>query len=72
MMMDDNDGQMIFGDLVGLKLPDIRLTGEENPEKTSPRKLVPIGDRTRARWQKKGWRMNCDVGEATEGLENEL
>ena len=45
MMMDDYDGQMIFGDLVGLKLPDIRLTGEE---KTSPRKLVPTGDRTRA------------------------
>ena len=22
--------------------------------------------------QKKGWSMNCDVGEATEGLENEL
>ena len=22
--------------------------------------------------RKKGWRMNCDVGEATEGLENEL
>ena len=22
--------------------------------------------------QKKGWRMNCDIGEATEGLENEL
>ena len=22
--------------------------------------------------QKKGWRMNCDVDEATEGLENEL
>ena len=21
---------------------------------------------------KKGWRMNCDVGKATEGLENEL
>ena len=32
MMMDD-DGQMIFGDLVGLKLPDIRLTGEEKPRK---------------------------------------
>ena len=48
MMMDDYDGQMIFGDLVGLKLPDIRLTGEENPEKTSVRKLVPTGDRTRA------------------------
>ena len=28
--MSDNDGQMIFGDL---KLPDICLTGEENPEK---------------------------------------
>ena len=22
--------------------------------------------------QKKGWRMNCDLGEATKGLENEL
>ena len=22
--------------------------------------------------RKKGWRMNCDIGEATEGLENEL
>ena len=49
MMMDDYDGQMIFGDIVGLKLPDIRLTGEENPERTSPRELVPPGDRTRAR-----------------------
>ena len=47
--MDDYDGQMMFGDLVGLKLPDIRLTGEETPEKTSPRKLVPTGNRTRAR-----------------------
>ena len=33
MMMDDYDGQMIFGDLVGLKLPDIRLTGKEKPRK---------------------------------------
>ena len=33
MMMDDYDGQMIFGDLVGLKLSDIRLTGEEKPRK---------------------------------------
>ena len=40
---DDYDGQMI---LWGLKVPDICLTGEE---KTSPRKLVPTGDRTRAR-----------------------
>ena len=22
--------------------------------------------------QQKGWRMNCDVGKTTEGLENEL
>ena len=43
MIDDDNDGQMIFRDLGGLKLPDICLTGEENPEKTSPRKLVPTG-----------------------------
>ena len=51
MSMDDNDGQMMFGDLVGLKLPDICLTGEEKPrKKTSPRKPVPTGDRTRARW----------------------
>ena len=33
MMMDDYDGQMIFGDLVDLKLPDICLTGEEKPRK---------------------------------------
>ena len=46
---DDNDGQMIFGDPGDLKFPDICLTGEKNPEKTSPRKLVPTGDRTRAR-----------------------
>ena len=45
---DDNDDQMIFGNLVGLKLSDICLTGEENPEKTSPRRLAPTGDRTRA------------------------
>ena len=32
-MMDDYEGQMIFGDLGGLKLPDIRLTGEEKPRK---------------------------------------
>ena len=49
MMSDDNDGQMIFGDLGGLKLADICLTGEEKPRKNSPRKLVPTGDRTRAR-----------------------
>ena len=31
--MDDYDGQMMFGDLLGLKLPDIRLTDEEKPRK---------------------------------------
>ena len=30
---DDYDGQMIFGDLEGLKFPDICLTGEEKPRK---------------------------------------
>ena len=33
MMMDDYDGKIIFGDLVGLKRSDIRLTGEEKPRK---------------------------------------
>ena len=49
MSDDDNDGQMIFGDLGGLKLPDMCLTGEEKPQKTAAKKLVPTGDRTRAR-----------------------
>ena len=46
MIMDDNDGQMIFGDLVGLKLPEIRLTGEEKPRKNL---TCPDRGRTRAR-----------------------
>ena len=46
---DDNDGQMIFGDHEGLNLPDICLTDEDKPRKTSPRKLLPTGDRTRVR-----------------------
>ena len=33
IMDDDNDGQTIFGDLGSLKIPDICLTGEENPRK---------------------------------------
>ena len=49
MMMGDNEGQMIFGDSGSLKLPDICLTGEEKPQKTSSRNLVPTGDRTWAR-----------------------
>ena len=41
MMIDDNDGQMIFGDLVGLKVPDIRLTGEEKPRKNPTQETCP-------------------------------
>ena len=39
-----------YSGTLGPKACDIYLTGEENPEKTSPRKIVPTGDRTRARW----------------------
>ena len=38
MIMDDNDGQMIFGDL---KLPDICLTGEEKPRKNLTQETCP-------------------------------
>ena len=41
MMRDDNDGQMIFGDLGGLKLPDICLTGEEKPRKNLAQETFP-------------------------------
>ena len=41
MMMDDYDGQMIFGDLVSLKFPDIPVTGEEKPRKNLTQKTCP-------------------------------
>ena len=41
MSMDDNDGQMIFGDLGGLKFPDIDLTGEEKPRKNLTQETYP-------------------------------
>ena len=41
IMMDDYDGQMIVGDLVGRKLPDIRLTGEEKPRKNLTQETCP-------------------------------
>ena len=41
MIMDDYDGQMMFGDLVGLRLPDIRLTDEEKPRKNLTRETCP-------------------------------
>ena len=39
--MDDDDGQMIFGVLMGLKLPDIRLTGEEKHRKNLTQETCP-------------------------------
>ena len=41
MSMDDNDGQMIFGDRGGLKLSDICLTGEEKPRKNLTQETCP-------------------------------
>ena len=41
MIMDDYDGQMILGDLVGLKLPNIRRTGEEKPQKSLTQDACP-------------------------------
>ena len=47
---DDYDGQMIFGDLGGPKVPwHLSYRWGKTPNKTSPRKPVPTGDRTRAR-----------------------
>ena len=41
MMIDDDDGQMIVGELGGLKLPDICLTGEEKPRKNLTQETCP-------------------------------
>ena len=38
---DDDDAQMIFGDLGGLKFPDICLTGEEKPRKNLTQETCP-------------------------------
>ena len=38
---DDYDGQMVFGDLGGLKFPDICLTGEEKPRKNLTQETCP-------------------------------
>ena len=46
---EDYGAKMILGDLAGLKLADICITGEKKLRKTSPRKLLPTGDRTWAR-----------------------
>ena len=41
MMMDDYDGQMIFGEPWGLKLHDICLTGDEKPRKNLTQETCP-------------------------------
>ena len=41
MMSDDNDGQMRFWDLGGLKLPDICLTGDEKLRKNLTQETCP-------------------------------
>ena len=41
MIGDDNDGQMIFGDLGGQKIPDICLTGDEKPRKNLTQETCP-------------------------------
>ena len=41
MRMDDYNGQMIFGDPVGLKLPDICLTSEKKPRKKLTQETCP-------------------------------
>ena len=38
---DDDDGQMIFGDLGGLKFPDICLTGEEKSRRNLTQVTCP-------------------------------
>ena len=53
---DDNDGQMVFGDL-GTFVLQVRKT----PKKTSTRKLVPTGDRTRARYVTGGHATACST-----------
>ena len=50
MIMDDYDGQMIFGDFGGLKLPDICLTGEEKPRKNLTQETCPDQGSNRAHY----------------------
>ena len=41
MMIDDNDGEMIFWDLGGVKLPNICLTGEEKSRQNLTQETCP-------------------------------
>ena len=49
MMMDDYDGQMIFGGTWGLKHPDICLTGEEKPRNNLTQETSPDRESNKAR-----------------------
>ena len=45
---DDYEGQMVFGECLGQKFPDICHTDEEKLRKNPLRKLIPTGDQARA------------------------
>ena len=49
--LDDYDGQMISGEPCGPEASwHLSYKCGKNPKKSSPRKLIPTGDRTRVRW----------------------
>ena len=57
--------------------PDVSMTSRHPPLRSTPslsKTIVPSNGSSLGRLarRKNGWRMNCDVGEATEGLENEF
>ena len=69
MRDDDNDGQMIFGDFGGLKLPDMSCRRGKTPKKP-PKKLVPTGDRTRSRCVKGAHATTCPAAVDTARVDN--
>ena len=62
---DDDDGQMIFGDLGGLKFPDNCLTGEEKTRKNLTQETCPDRDRIRARCVTSAHATTCSKAVAT-------
>ena len=70
MMMDD-DGQMIFGDLGGIKLPDMSYRWWKTPKKPHPGNLLPFsivgvaiipsGGLSKTSWLRCHW-VNDNVG----------
>ncbi|PSN55515.1 hypothetical protein C0J52_02613 [Blattella germanica] len=42
--INDHDGQMMSGDRLGLKFPDICLMGEEKPQKNLTQETCPQND----------------------------